>query len=67
MPSQGIAVLSANFAESSATVAKARFEEVVRDREDLALADREAAAFSASVKPVGASCFAAAPHTVDVG
>jgi len=36
---------------------------VVLDREDLVLADREAAAFSASVKPVGASCFAAAAYS----
>ena len=37
-------------------------EVVVLDLADLVLADREAVAFSATMKPVGASCFATAPN-----
>jgi hypothetical protein len=42
-------------------------EVVVLDLADLVLADREEVAFSASMTPVGASCFATAPHTLDDG
>ena len=39
-------------------------EVVVLDLADLVLADREAVAFSASIKPVGASYFATDPHYI---